>query len=237
MRENAWHVRLPKTEHLQWFKNLVDLHDLTTSWLKETQTERPSHLLTRGLHSEIGSNLWMLESLSTTRLENLLDETPVENLLTRLEKTIWVVQAWTLNSLRDRAQEKTLHALDSLLEQLCWKLGRKTAEIRWKKALSKNTPTLNLQEVLLALNDSPFSGYPHSSGFLVRRSISQELFIEMRACPHRLTIPEVQAVADRLCQLHTDWIRGFVYALNNRIYVESQTCNPRCQQHWLYKTV
>src|SRR5689334_6044414 len=125
MRANPWHLRLPNTEHYQWYKNLVELHELTESWLKEVQSDRPSYLLTRGLGPEITENLWMLESISKIEMRQLTDDTQIEDTLGRLERTIWAVQAWTLNALVGRVNLlSTKDALNSLLEQISWKMGK-----------------------------------------------------------------------------------------------------------------
>src|ERR1700744_252004 len=103
MRDYPWHLRLPTTQQYQWFKNLVDLHELTREWLKEIQTDRPAHLLTRGLSPEVSENLWMLDSLSQTEMERLLDDTSPDDTLSRLEHTVWAVQSWTLTHIYGRA--------------------------------------------------------------------------------------------------------------------------------------
>jgi len=233
MRENPWHLRLPSTEHYQWFKNLVDLHELTTDWLKEVQTDRPSHYLTRGLSPEVTENLWMLESLSKTEMERLLDDTQLDDMLGRLEQTVWAFQSWTLTNLYGRTTpSSTRNALDSLLEQCSWKLGRACVETRWPDLALKGKQ--DLRDILLALNDSPFAGYPQGDGFLVRRAIGSEIQIELRSCPHQIHYQEVKSVADRLCRLHSHWMRGFAYALNNRVSVEHVVQSPRCIQRWFF---
>lgn len=230
MRENPWHIRYPSTEHYQWFKNLVDLHELTTHWIKEVQADRPSYLLTRGLSKEVSQNLWMLDSLSETPLEKLLDDTLPKEMLGRLEHTIWAVQSWTLSNLQERTTSSNRNSLDSLLEQVCWKLGKTSAETRWNQQCKKGN--LPLREVMLSFNDSPLSGYPHSEGFLVRRAIQNEVQVELRFCPHQIPYPEVKAVADQLCHFHAQWMRGFAYALNHRTAVEHVVHSPRCFQRW-----
>jgi hypothetical protein len=231
MRENPWHLRLPTTEHYQWYKNLVDLHDMTSTWLKESDMNKPSYILTRGVESEVSENLWMLDFLFDNEIEKFLDDTSPVDLLRRLEHTIWAVQASTLIHLQSKSNLNR-DALDSLLEQASWKLGRKCGEKRWEKLIRKGDQ--ELRAILLALNDSPFSGYPHQPGFLVRRAISTEIQIELRACPHQIQYAEIQPVADRLCRLHSQWMRGFAYSLNNRTTVEHLVQSPRCAQRWFF---
>ena len=232
MRDNPWHVRLANTEQHQWYRNLVDLHELTDSWLKEIQTDRPAYLLTRGLSSEITENLWMLESISKVELEQLMDDTQIEDMLGRLEHTIWAVQSWTLNTLLGRATPGTKDALDSLLDQISWKLGQTCVGTRWKKFA--NQKQQDLRDILLCLKDSPFAGYPKGEGFLIKRAISTEVQIELRHCPHQIQYQEVKPVVDRLCRLHTQWMRGFAYELNSRVSVEHVVQSPRCIQRWFF---
>lgn len=127
-REHPWHERTAGTKHYQWFNRLVSLHELTLGWLRELQVERPQHLISRGLKPQISQNLWMLDFLSrpgsgksaTPNMDSLLDDTSPEDILGRLEHTVWSVQAWTLMSSAERAPAETRQALRSC----CQKLGR-----------------------------------------------------------------------------------------------------------------
>jgi hypothetical protein len=233
MRENPWHLRHPTTEHYQWFKNLVTLHELTQNWLNELQPDRAPDLFTRGLSPEITENLWMLRAISEDNMENLLDDTLPEDLLIRLEHTIWAVQATALVNLQGKtAAQNRPSSEDSLLEQISWRLGVAAVESRWQ-ALAANGPQ-DLRDILLAMNDTPFSGYPTGNGFLVRRAITTEIQVELRCCPHRLHYYEVKSVADRLCRLHAQWIRGFAHALNKEVNIEHVVQSPRCIQRWYF---
>lgn len=229
-RQNPWHLRLPQAQHYQWFKNLVDLHELTTLWIKDLQVDRPNYFLTRGLTSEMTENLWMLDSLSQTSLDELLDETDPHTLLTRLEKTIWTIQAWTLNHILSQTLPQVTSSLSSLIEQTSWKAGKSCAEKRWPKL--QRLGSQDLSTILMALQDTPFSGYPHSSGFLVRRVTHESIEVELQACPHQQTFTETQPQATTLCQVHTQWCRGFGYALNQRTSIEHTVQSPRCLQRW-----
>lgn len=232
MRDYPWHLRLPTTQHYQWFRNLVDLHELTLSWLKEMQNDRPSHLLTRGLNPEVFENLWMLDSLSETPIEKLLDDTSPDDMLSRLEHTIWAAQAWTLTHLYSKTTPTNKGALESVLEQGSWKLGRACADKRWETLTQKGNQ--ELRDILLALHDSPFSAYPRGESFLVKRAVSSEIQIELRACPHHTHHTEAKPVADRLCRLHAQWMRGFAYGLNSRVSLEHVVQTPRCIQRWFF---
>lgn len=231
MREHPWHQRIPSTEHYQWFKNLVDFHELTTALLKEVQAERPSHLMNRGISAAVSENLWMLDSLAEADLEKFLDDTSPEDMLGRLEQTVWAVQAWTLTHLYGKSTSTSHRApLDHTLEQVAWKLGRSASELRWKNLAQKGAQ--DLRDILLALNDSPFLGYPNGRGFLVKRALSQEIQVELQACPHQIHYAEAKPVADRLCRFHSHWMRGYAYALNQRVSLEHLVRTPRCTQRW-----
>ncbi len=232
MRENPWHLRIPTTEHFQWFSNLVELHEITTAWLQEVQTERPSYLLTRGLSPELTKNLWMLDHFSKNKLEDFLDDTTPEHLLSRLEHTLWAVQAWTLNHFYEHSEAKHRNATETVLEQICWKQGRKCAETRWK--LLTNQGNQDLRNILLAFKHSPFSGYPQGDSFLIKRATPAQIQIELRACPHQIQFTEVKPIANELCKLHSHWMRGFAYALNHRVNTEFEIQTPRCLQTWYY---
>ena len=120
--------------------------------------------------------------------------------------------------------------MESVLEQVAWKQGRARSETIWKKLVAKGSQ--DLRDILLALNDSPFSGYPQGDGFLMRRALSHEVQLELRACPHQIHYPEVAPVADRLCRLHAFWMKGFAYAMNPQVSVEHVVQTPRCIQRW-----
>jgi hypothetical protein len=234
VREHPWHLRLPTAENYRWFKNLVDLHELTTQWIQEAQTDRPSYTMTRGLSREVSENLWMLESLSALQLDQLLDDTLPQDTLGRLEHTIWAVQSWTVTHLYSKTNPNTNSSLDSILEQACWKLGKACVEARWPQLVK--TQKLPLKNILLALNDSPFSGFPHGEGFLLRRATQNEIQVELRICPHQIHFTEVRPNSDQLCRLHAQWMRGFAYALNHRASLEhviqGPKSIPRCIQRW-----
>ena len=236
-REHPWHERTAGAKHYQWFQRLINLHELTQGWLKEMQVERPQHQLARGLQPQVSQNLWMLDFLSAggPRMDNLLDDTSPEDILGRLEHTVWSVQAWTLMSSVERAPAETRQALESILEQSSWKLGRKCGEAAW--------PTLpiharqDLRALLLALSPHVVSG-TGSDDFLLKRAVQSEVQVELKACPHHSRYLETAPMADLLCKLHAQWMRGFVYALNSRVTVEHliRKKPQRCLQRWFYLT-
>ena len=229
-RENPWHVRLPKAEHDQWFKNLIDLHELTNHWVRDLKVDRPAHFMPRGLSPEARDHLWILDTLSSAKLEHLLEESHPEELLPQLEKTIWAVQSWTLTHILKDDSKNSNSPLMNLLEQSSWKAGRMNGEARWGK--TKNFGQFDLSAIYFAIQDSPLSGYPRSEAPLVRRATADRVEIELHYCPHQLSISEIRTQEDLLCRMHSHWCRGFVYTLNQRVSVEHSFGTPRCTQRW-----
>ncbi len=228
--ETPWHIRLPRTEHEHWFKNLVNLHDLTQHWIRDLQVDRPAHFLPRGLDENVRQHLWVLENLSSARLEQFLDDQSPGDFLSQLEKAIWAFQSWTLSQILGENKSQPNSPIKNLLEQTSWKAGRLISEARWKRL--KTLGKLDLATLFFSLQDSPLSGYPHSRGNLVRRSTQKTVEIELRHCPHQLTFSEIQSHQDLLCQLHSQWCRGFIYTLNPQVIIEHTMSSPRCIQRW-----
>ena len=240
MREHPWHIRRPTTRHYEWYEQLRELHQLTSTWLKEFSVTKPPHLLTRGIPETISDSVWMLESLanatgtSSAGLDDLLDDTSPDDLMSRLEHTVWAVQSWTLYYLLEQtSQDGGTQALQNQLEQIAWKCGRDSANSRWKDLPARARE--DLRGISATLRSTPMSGFPDNNGFLIRRAIPNELHIEMVCCPHSSVFSEIRPVQDELCALHAHWMRGFVYALNTGIslnYRKKSHDNPHCRYHW-----
>ncbi|MGK5089825.1 hypothetical protein WDW86_19920 [Bdellovibrionota bacterium FG-2] len=232
MREQTWNLRQATTHHFLSFQNLLDFHDLTSAWLKELNIERAPHLLSRGISHHYPESVAMLELLASRNLNALLDDTAPEDVLGRLENIVWIVQAWTLKSIVERSG--VTPTLESVLEQTSWKEGRRIGEQRWANRAHRGEA--DLRQLRLALADSPFRGNtfnrPVDDLFIIKRALRHELSLELCVCPHRITVPEVQSVEDLLCRLHGQWMRGFLYALDNRILVKTEFAQPRCTQTW-----
>ena len=251
MQENPWHLRVPTTEHYQWFRNLVDLHRLTEAWRLATNTENLTATIGSHLGRKVQENLWMLDTLLDTNIEQFLDDTLPEDMLGRLEHAVWAVQAGILSAIINKSNNKSnaseshtseaailsapaLKTLEkTLLEQSAWNLGRTCVEARWRHLVNQGSQ--DLRSLLLALHDTPFSGYPNSKAFLVRRAVSSEIEVELKSCPHLSQYAEVHSVADSLCNLYTHWMRGFTSALNSKIEVELTQQSGRCLQRWCLK--
>jgi hypothetical protein len=165
----------------------------------------------------------MLKLLPESVLEDFLDDTHPEDVLRRLEHSIWAVQAIALT----QNQEKLPNPI---LEEIATHLGQANVSKRWKKLI--NLPSKDLRDILLAINDSPFAGYPHGNGFLIRRALAHDIQIELRACPHQSHYHEIKPVADQLCRLHSSWIKGFIKGLSPKLTVEHVIQSPRCTHRW-----
>jgi hypothetical protein len=240
MREQPWHLRRATTHHHLWYRNLIELHGLTTSWLREADLQPSAHALSRGITQspEIAETLWMLDSIAEeagrTRdgLESLLDDTSPEDVLGRLERTVWAVHALTAFNILDRAKSEDRAAVMNQLEQTAWRAGRECALVRWPHLPEEVRQ--DLRGVLAAYRNSPFGGSQSREPLLVRRSVARELSLELLSCPHRSPYIEVQSVSDALCLLHAHFARGYAYSLNTRISIEHANGGEgrRCQQRW-----
>ncbi len=233
MRENSWHLRTPTTEHFQWYRNLIDLNELTLEWQEELPHPLPSSFIPPGLSPEVSENRWMLDSLSQTPLESFLDDTSPQDVLYRLERMIWAMQASIVQQIEIQMTPKNGTKIDDAMNQRAWKLGKICAKTRWENLVVKKSH--DLRDILFALHDSPFAGYPHRDGFLIRRALAQEVQIELKSCPHHIPYPEIKTSADRLCRLHSYWITGFAHTLNPNIHIEHIIQSPRCVQRWFFK--
>jgi hypothetical protein len=232
-----WHQRLATHSHHRRFEYLVELHRLTETWLRELQAARPAHSLDRGLGPEIARNLWMLENPSERGFEALLDDTSAEDVLSRLERTIWAAQAYTLAQLLERTEPSERSVLDSILEQISWKLGRAYAERRWSELPEESRNSL--KALLLTFGDSPFGAAPFGSAhegrsYLVLRATEKEAQIELHHCPHQSGYSEVKRIADELCAIHHHWTRGFAYGLHHKLQVSRLERTHRCGQRWTF---
>lgn len=254
-REHPWHSRIPSNQNQIWFRNLIDLHQLTLSWLKAVNREQPAHFIPRGVqpNPDVSSSLWMLDLLGSegldpsTELDNLMDDTSPEDVLARLDRTVWAVQSWTLNKLLRPAKESEAQAprlsqvrsaelpradlaTMNALEQNSWKCGREVCAQRWP-GLQEDV-RVDLRGVLSAFRDTPLNRSGIREGFLVKRATERQVEIHLLHCPHQTPYEEVSPMADHLCALHAHWIRGYLYSINTKITVESDRRGERCEQRW-----
>lgn len=234
-----WHERRSGLVHLKWFENLCDLHELTLAWISDLKIDRADTALSRGLGKEALENVWMLESIRDTQLDDFLDDTSAEDLLARLDHTIWAVQAATL----EQIQSQDPSALRAILEQTAFRFGRNLAESRWRAWSELGQSRADL--ALAALHDSPFAGHGFHPSFLVRRKLAHEFQFLWRSCPHSRHYPEIGRSQTLLCDLHYQALRGYIYALNPRLELtlrrltstEPGECLIQCQRSEKHPTL
>lgn len=230
-RDYPWHQRKALLKHHRWFRNLVDFHAITRAWIEEGKLDSSAN-------PYVSEDLKLLETMPDTRLEALLDDTAPEDLLGRLEYSVWAVQGWTYSTLFQRigsgkGASANEEALRSLIEQATWKQGKATAEKRWARLAEESRA--DLRAIFLTLIDSPIALSLGEDAFLLRRGLPHELEFEFRACPHILRFPEEIPATSELCALHSSWIRGYLYGMNHRAQLEyfpQSEARPRCSQHW-----
>ena len=225
MREYPWHQRKALIKHHRRFRNLVDFHDITRAWVDEARIDSAAN-------PHLTEEIRLLETVPDARLETLLDDTSPEDLLGRLEYSVWAIQAWTFSTIFGRIKDRPEN-LSSALEQVTWKQGKSMAERRWNRISARSRS--DLRALFLTLVDSPIALSLGEDAFLLKRGLLQDLEFEFRACPHVLRFPEVMPASSQLCALHSAWIRGYLYGLNPRIqmqYNPRAAAETRCSQHW-----
>ena len=238
-----WTERRISVTHRKWFESLIELHQLTLDWLSELKIDRPSHFLSRKPDQKISEELrglfGLLESFAVTPttseyLTALLDDTQPEDLLARLENLVHVVRAATLSGIREETPEKDWPDMRGLLQQIAWRAGRKSAQIRWSKSPSFDRQ--DLRQAFEALKLAPIFPFSMQKPILAQRALPDELRIELLLCPHRSPFAETRAIADDLCPIDGQWIRGFAYEINSAAQIqESETGGAppvRCLQTW-----
>lgn len=235
MREQPWDQRIATHYHYHWYENLLDLHQLTSAWLKDLDLERPSWFTGPHVSPRIRDTIGRFEKAAGPEhkiesLETLLDDTLPEDLLGRFNETVETVQAWVLQSSLDQATSTNKDFLLSRMGQASWRAGRECSIKRWKEPSRQGMD--DLRGVLASFKTSPILGFPSEDGLLVCRATSSEIILELRACPHQSSNPAVHRVADELCQLQSHWIRGFVYPLNSKICVDHSRTGNICSQRW-----
>lgn len=234
-RDYPWHTRLATHEHGRWFSRLAMIHELTHLWITELKMDKKPDI-SRGLSPSIVENLWMLDSLENSEVDAFLDDTHPEDVLGRLENTVWAAQAYTVRKFFENASSSEQPALMNVLEQTAWRFGRKIGETRWATSVGQTIPADDLRVQTFACADIPFlQKGPQHETILTRRAVRDEVQMEFLMCAHQIGYPDVAPEADRLCRLHAQWIRGFAYGMNHRISVETfhkGGSNARCGQIW-----
>ena len=192
--------------------------------------DRPGYFLKRGPGYEITADLRLLDSLARSSLSDLIDDTSAEDILWRLENSVWVVQGYTLLNLIGRTTPEDKAALHTMLEQISWKTGRELAE-----KYSKQIPIMwheDLRALLPILQDKYLAENGCMNPLLVSRATGCELQLELLTCPHRSKYEEIRLIADELCNLHAHRLRGCAYFFDSRILMEVVRGERYCVQRF-----
>jgi hypothetical protein len=223
MREYPWHERVASAKHYFWHSNIIERYSLTTLWLQELKLQQDkAPLLVEALVDTATDSFF--------NLDTLLDDTTPDDLLARLEETVAASQNATIITLLKTTPTAEHKELLGRLEFLSEQAGKECALKRWPQ-LPKETSN-KLREILNAFQDSPFAWRNNKSRLLVTRATDNELCLEFLSCPHNTASPEA---ADILCSLETNWIRGFVTALNPHITLTANTAK-KCRQRWSFES-
>lgn len=212
---HPWHLRNTVVRHHQWFDNLTELHRITLSWPETT----PESLQKLSPPEDIAPFMGYLPILaeSEPKLESILRERWPDPLLSQLEKLVHWVQDERLGELIKKKPDW------KAINEAADRLGHQSAVKRWPKFVETQP---DLRQILLMLEETPFSGYPHSQGILVKRALTNEACIDLLACPG--------ANQPELCAIYQRWIHGFISAFDARIQIDAKINSPGqgCTQTW-----
>jgi hypothetical protein len=241
-REQPWHLRRVTSSHERALHRILDLHALTRRWIYDLKLENDAGARAFGLKRVIGPvfsrELEFLEQFDEQLSgrpfsETLLGEKP-EEVLSRMEASVEAIQGYLLGRLLEETADSERQALRTTLEQSSWSAGRECAGWRWKEF--PRPASADLRGIFSALLDSPFSQLPRRVSFLVQRATANELAIDWLTCPHKSAHLEATRVADDLCAMHTQMMRGFCYSIESTAQIfrtPSPTGRP-CELRFLF---
>lgn len=217
-----WHTRVHTHDQERRYRKLIALHDITLEWIEVLKLTPPGDLIREDLDEPLSPHF-----------EALLDDTSPEDVLIRLEEKIWKLQAHTLQAILKMNSYDPLESLVPQLEQASWRLGRRASEAN-SQALPEHLRH-DLRSLVLTALESPF--FPQGTeGFLIKRAVRDEIQLELHCCPHQKPWAEILQVADPLCTIHSQWLRGYAYGLNPRVALETttkkNTAQKRCCHRW-----
>ena len=153
------------------------------------------------------------------KIEKIFLSRPINTRLHELEREIWILQS--------EIAEKS--PKEKLLEQI-YQEGEVFFRKRWEGLNTQKILQLeDIREMLFALQDSPFAGYPHKESFFVQRATQKELQLHRRICPHGNPYLKNPSL---LCKLQGNWMLGFMKAMNPSIKLHQEEKKPFCEQIW-----
>jgi hypothetical protein len=237
MREYPWLARQPHWEHQVRFGVVRRLAALAPAWL--AALELPASLLNRkGVSPELESSqdaLKRLDSVPGPLPAELLGARTPDEFLDLLGRAARVRNGLVL----DQILKKDSSSWDRL-KGVSFELGRQSgyaasAELGVAGGPGQVAPQdPSVRTAFLALGQRSFSGLfsPGDSGMLLERLTDREASWVDLDCPHRDPIPEVGAVADRLCDLLCEWRSGFCAGWDARLKLArlpDEARNGRCR--------
>lgn len=231
MNENPWNLRRPNLDHFREFRQLLDLQDLTRTWLAALERELPG--LPKALSTDLNLAA-LLESISildrvagesfdsdsSRELDDYLDDQLPSELLASLERKVWAVHAWTLIKIGEEESTENRDVLSAILRQSSWGAGREASRKRWE--IFPDEWSGDLRALFTAAMDSPFLKPFPTPSFVVKRSLPDEIELLLLRNPYLSEFQEVLDVAPKLLPLHEEWLRGFLFHLNSKIKVTSE---------------
>lgn len=238
--DTPWNARVAVQSHEAEYRKLSRIHQMTLAWCTAMDLERPPYLTARSLPKDVEADLGLLEGITDGRgaLESLLDDTSPEDVLSRLEKTVWIVQRYSLSRLFEKTGMPRDVLLDHL-EQTTFQLGRAAGEADWGDLTDHDRK--DLRPLSRALRDALLASRPDA--WLIRRALPVEVQLELLSCLHREPRVEMEnGIRQALCRLHGHWIRGYAYALNPRSQLEFEAPEnsesdalhrPGCRYRWI----
>lgn len=215
IRENPWHDRQPISAHTSWFEDLRWQLRLCQSWISTLSDKSPSLSRIRSLETQCA------EINHPGGLPALLDDTQADDVLARLEFSIFDLQLILVKSVTEH----------QIWADAAWRLGRECALDRYRVG---SIDFRDLRVLLHAFQDHPLYGGPNRSLYLPQRTLARETKIGLLRCPHQNSRSGDSSDADILCELHSHLSRGFLQALQTGVFVEYKqgSKTEHCSLHW-----
>jgi hypothetical protein len=234
----SWNTRAPKLEDERRYQHLIEIHQLTQTWLNELAPKSPaaateSHRLERFIPPNLVQNLWLLEKVRldqlAPQLESVIDATTVTEFLSHLEEDIWLVQMAVIDNALKNTSDPA--GLTNLLEQTSWQYGKTIAEKNWPffEANQKKLEEWNAISFFKALHASPLAG---AHDFLIERQIPLECSFFWVKSPLARPSLKLNPQVFVLCQLYHQFLRGFFYGLSRSLTVEVTPTSLGNQKTW-----
>jgi len=237
----TWNIREPSPADQKKYKNLYDLFQITEEWLDAIENSKYLFSLHPQIKKQIFSlNEWIKKNLNYSLKDQIGALTPTDY-INEFFSNIWNSQAWTLKLLlKETIDDDKATTLNQLIH-LAWRAGFKNFKKgphKHKIEPSKNPSPKSkrtLQDVLTLLNDSAIANYNAEKTFLIKKERSNEIHAYFLSCPHQINIAPVQESANELCNIHFQWLKGFLYALDPRFVVTKERENNFCKLSLSYR--